>query len=206
MTEKAAQTAETRRRRRHAVTAGVASGALTVGLIAGFGSALAQADPAQPTAPATPTSTAATPGAAAATPGGAAAAAAGAQDGQASAPGQMTADEALAIIARDYDTGAGGGQLSNLIHAVLKLRAQGYRASEANRVAIEDALNYRPNQTPLISALKETLAYQQKMKQRAEAAGAPSNPVTVGVNQLPPGTAPDPTNPGNGAGIFIGGG
>ena len=148
MTEKAAQTAETRLRRRHAVTAGVASGALTVGLIAGFGSALAQADPAQPTAPATPTSTAAAPGAAAAAPAG--------QDGQASAPGQMTADEALAIIDRDYDTGAGGGQLSNLIHAVLKLRAQGYRASEANRVAIEDALNYRPNQTPLINALKET--------------------------------------------------
>jgi hypothetical protein len=196
MTEKAAQTAETRLRRRHAVTAGVASGALTVGLIAGFGSALAQADPAQPTAPATPTSTAAAPGAAAAAPAG--------QDGQASAPGQMTADEALAIIDRDYDTGAGGGQLSNLIHAVLKLRAQGYRASEANRVAIEDALNYRPNQTPLINALKETLAYQQKMKQRAES--APSNPVTVGINQLPPGTVPDPTNPGNGAGIFIGGG
>lgn len=194
MSEKAAQTAETRRRRRHAVTAGVAGGALTVGLIAGFGSALAQADPAQPTAPATPTSTAAAPG-------GAAAAPAGAQEGQASAPGQMTADEALAIIDRDYDTGAGGGQLSNLIHAVLKLRAQGYKASEANRVAIEDALNYRPNQTPLIAALKETLAYQQKMKQRAES--APSNPVTVGINQLPPGAAPDP---GTGGGIFIGGG
>ena len=87
---------------------------------------------------------------------------------------------------------------------MLKLRAQGYKASEANRVAIEDALNYRPNQTPLINALKETLAYQQKMKQRAEY--APSNPVTVGINQLPPGTVPDPTNPGNGAGIFIGGG
>ena len=199
MTEKAAQTAENRRRRRHAVTAGVASGALTVGLIAGFGSALAQAEPAEPTAPATPTSTAAAPG-------GAAAAPAGAQAGQAPAPGEMTADEALAMIARDYDTGAGGGQLSNLIHAVLKLRAQGYKASEANRLAIEDALNYRPNEMPLIAALKETLAYQQKMKQRAEAAGAPSNPVTVGINQLPPGTAPDPTNPGNGAGIFIGGG
>ena len=197
MTEKAAQTVENRRRRRHAVTAGVAGGALTVGLIAGFGSALAQADPAAPTAPATPTSAAAAPGGAAATPAG--------QDGQASAPGEMTADEALAIIAKDYDTGAGGGQLSNLIHSVLKLRAQGYKASEANRIAIEDALNYRPNQTPLINALKETLAYQQKMKQRAEASG-PSNPVTVGINQLPPGTAPDPTNPGNGAGIFIGGG
>lgn len=196
MTEKAAQIVENRRRRRHAVTAGVAGGALTVGLIAGFGSALAQADPAAPTAPATPTSAAAAPGGAAATPAG--------QDGQASAPGEMTADEALAIIAKDYDTGAGGGQLSNLIHSVLKLRAQGYKASEANRIAIEDALNYRPNQTPLINALKETLAYQQKMKQRAEY--APSNPVTVGINQLPPGTVPDPTNPGNGAGIFIGGG
>ena len=32
---------------------------------------------------------------------------------------EMSADDALAIIARDYDMGAGGGQLSNLIHQAL---------------------------------------------------------------------------------------
>ena len=41
------------------------------------------------------------------------------------APPPMTADQALAIIATEYDTGAGGGQISTLIHQVLKLRARG---------------------------------------------------------------------------------
>ena len=41
-------------------------------------------------------------------------------------PPDMTADQALAIIDADYDTGAGGGQLSNLIHQVMKLRSQGF--------------------------------------------------------------------------------
>src|ERR1700754_3793896 len=53
----------------------------------------------------------------------------------------MTADEALAIIQRDYDTGAGGGELSNLIHQVLVLRNAGYRPSNANKVAIQEALD-----------------------------------------------------------------
>ena len=42
----------------------------------------------------------------------------------------MTADQALSIIATDYDTGAGGGQLSNLVHQVMKLRSQGFKAVE----------------------------------------------------------------------------
>ena len=37
---------------------------------------------------------------------------------QTDTPPVMTADEALAIIDRDYDMGAGGGQLSTLIHDV----------------------------------------------------------------------------------------
>ena len=45
----------------------------------------------------------------------------------------MTADEALAIIAKEYDMGAGGGQLSNLIHEVLTLRAQGFKAVECEQ-------------------------------------------------------------------------
>jgi len=73
----------------------------------------------------------------------------------------LTADQALAIVQRDYDLGAGGGQLSNLIHQVLALRARGVKASPANRNAIVAALDKRPNQAPLIAALQETLIYQR---------------------------------------------
>ena len=76
----------------------------------------------------------------------------------------MTADQALAIIAEDYDTGAGGGQLSNLIHEVLVLRNLGFKPSNANKVAIQEALEERPNQAPLIEALKATIAYQRKIQ------------------------------------------
>jgi hypothetical protein len=158
---------------RRAVTGGVASGALAVGLLAGVTAPTALAEPATPTtdadAPPTPT---------------------------------MTADEALAIIAADYDTGAGGGQLSNLIHDVLTLRALGFKPSNANKVAIEEALEKRPNQAPLIEALTNTLAYQRNQQARANAAVAPQNGFNMGMNQLPPGVPPDPSNPDN-SGVYI---
>lgn len=81
----------------------------------------------------------------------------------------MTADEALAIIDRDYDLGSGGGQLSNLIHEVLVLRNAGFKPSNANKVAIQEALDHRPNQAPLVDALKETVAYQRKIQAQAAA-------------------------------------
>lgn len=110
----------------------------------------------------------------------------------------MTADQALAIIQRDYDLGAGGGQLSNLIHQVLALRARGVKASPANRDAIVAALDKRPNQAPLIAALQETLIYQRKQIARAgvqaPAQGAP--PVaTPGSPLAPMGPSWAPGNP-----------
>lgn len=120
----------------------VASGALAFGLLAAAPSALAEpaADPSA----------------------------------QAEAPEQlpedMTADQALAIIAADYDTGAGGGKISNLIHQIMQLRAAGFRASSANRAAIVDALEKRPNQGPLVAALESTLAFQTKSMARAQQA------------------------------------
>jgi hypothetical protein len=123
---------------------------------------------------------------------------------QTDTPPTMTADQALAIIAADYDLGAGGGQLSNLIHDVLTLRAQGFMPSNANKKAIQKALDYRPNQTPLIKALQETLAYQLKLQaQTANAVPATPGGITAGINQLPPGVPPDPTSPDN-TGVFIG--
>ena len=93
----------------------------------------------------------------------------GTTDTDAPATPTMTGDEALAIIQRDYDLGAGGGQLSQLIHEVLVLRNLGFKPSNANKVAIQKALDHRPNQTPLIDALKSTIAYQRKLQAQSVA-------------------------------------
>jgi hypothetical protein len=115
----------------------------------------------------------------------------------------MTADEALAIIAKDYDLGAGGGQLSTLIHEVLALRNLGFKASNANKVAIQEALDKRPNQAPLIEALKETIAYQRKLQAQsvAQQQQQQSQP-GFGIGGAPPGM-PAPTD---GSGVILGGG
>ena len=85
-------------------------------------------------------------------------------DTEAPAEPAMTGDQALAIIQQDYDLGAGGGQLSNFVHEVLVLRNLGFRPSKANQKAIVEALEKRPNQAPLLEALKATVAYQRKLQ------------------------------------------
>ena len=174
------QTGKNRRGWRRAITGG-AGGALAIGLMAGFAAPTALAEP-EPT-PVTD-----------APPG---------EQAEASAPAPQTAEEVLAIIERDYDLGAGGGQLSNLIKDVLTLRAQGFMPSNGNKTAILEALEKRPNQTPLVDALKETLNHQLTLKSRQAAAGAPQGGFNAGINQLPPGQMPNPTNPGN-PGVFLG--
>jgi hypothetical protein len=129
---------------------------------------------------------------------------------QTGTPPAMTADQVLAIIDQDYDTGAGGGQLSTLIHDVLKLRALGYKPSNANKDAIVKALDYRPNQQPLIDALKETLAYQHRLQALQQNANNPTQPgYNFGIGQAPPGMGPAvppgvPVEPGQNQGVFIG--
>lgn len=113
----------------------------------------------------------------------------------------MTADQALQIIATEYDTGAGGGQISNMIRDILRLRAQGFRPSNANRLAIEQALEKRPNQAPLIEALKATLSYQQKLKAQSENRVQPPAPVAVQVGPTPGPMAPGVPQPAPGVGI-----
>jgi hypothetical protein len=159
------------------VTGGLACSAVAVGVIGGFGAPAATADPA------------ADPSA------------------QTDNPPVMTADEALAIIDRDYDTGAGGGQVSTLIHDVMKLRALGFKPSNANKEAITKALDYRPNQAPLVEALQETLAYQRKMQALQQNSNNPSQPgYGFGIGQPPPGMGA-PVPPGvpvdPGAGIIL---
>ncbi|HET7665382.1 MAG TPA: hypothetical protein VFK56_04760 [Mycobacterium sp.] len=129
---------------------------------------------------------------------------------QADNPPAMTADEALAIIDRDYDIGEGGGQLSNLIHDVMKLRALGFKPSNANKEAITKALDYRPNQAPLIEALQDTLAYQHKMQALAQRAnnGQQQPGYGFGIGAPPPGMGAPvppgvPVDPGAGPGVGI---
>ena len=155
----------------------MASGALAAGLLTGVSSAQAWADPAAVAA----TSDDATP-----------------------APA-MTADEALAIIASDYDTGAGGGQISTLIHKILKLRQAGFYPSNSNKQAIVDALDRRPNQAPLVKALEETLAFQVRQSQRQTGGGPVLNPPTIGIGGIGGigGGAPSP-NSGGGISVPLG--
>src|SRR6478736_4402977 len=76
---------------------------------------------------------------------------------QSDAPPVMTADEALAI-----------------------------KPSNTNKEAITKALDYRPNQAPLIQALQETLSYQRKMQALAQNANKPSQP-GFSIGGPPPG-------------------
>lgn len=176
------QTGKNRHCWRRIITGGLAGSTVVAGLLAGIGAPTALADPADPT----PTQPEISP--------------------------EMSADDALAIIARDYDMGAGGGQLSNLIHQALQLRSLGFKASNANRQAIAKALEQRPNQTPLIEALKETIAYQRKLQAQMQNANAGQQPgYNFGVGQPPPGMGPTlppgvPPDPGAtpGIGVFLG--
>jgi hypothetical protein len=159
-------TTQTQSRWRRSVR-GAVIGAVTAGLLAGFASPVALADPGT-TSPATPTTAASDSG----------------------VPQFKSADELLLFIDQEYDMGAGGGQLSNLIKQVMKFRTAGFKPSKANVAAIIQALNYRPNQKPLIEALTDTLAYQQKIKaqsdllQQAQAAQN-SNSAVMGSGQMP---------------------
>jgi len=47
------------------------------------------------------------------------------------------------------------------------------------------------------------VSYQRTLQARAEAAGAPPGGFVAGINQLPPGQTPDPTDPDN-TGVFLG--
>jgi hypothetical protein len=113
--------------------------------------------------------------------------------------------DVLDDLAKEFTTAAGGGQMSDLLNQSLQLRAMGYRPTRAAYDSITNALNYRPNQVPLIHALQASLAGQMKQKQQVDTmAGNGQQCCTVGINQY------DPTNPGGvtagPGGVGIGGG
>jgi hypothetical protein len=133
----------------HRVAGAVAGSAIAGALIAGFGAPIGSAAPGDDDTTAT----------------------------DAPAAPTMTGDQALALLQEQYDTGAGGGQVSNFVHEVLTLRNLGFRPSKANQTAIVEALDKRPNQAPLVEALKATVTYQRKLQAQAAAQqGGGGNP------------------------------
>ncbi|KAA0084139.1 hypothetical protein CIW52_08555 [Mycolicibacterium sp. P9-64] len=109
--------------------------------------------------------------------------------------GTASAD-VLDDIAAQYDTGAGGGQVSELIHVALKMRAMGFVPSKGNMDDLVAAMDKRPNQVPLITALQKTVAFQKRNQARGIQQQAP---VSIGINQY------NPTNP-SGTGLIPSGG
>lgn len=94
--------------------------------------------------------------------------AAGGASSTAGATSAPVSGDVLDQLAEDYAVGSGGGQLSNLLKMSLKLRAMGFKPSKANLAEIAQAMDYRPNQIPLIDALKDAIAYQQKIRAQME--------------------------------------
>ncbi|MGE2691800.1 hypothetical protein [Mycolicibacterium pulveris] len=159
---------------RRLVITPVATGAMAAGLLAGAATAAAQ--PAEPTTTETPT--------------------AAAEDAPRSCtgddckrgepePAKVNADQVLMQIYTEYAQGDGGGQVSKLIDDAVNLRRQGFRPSNANAEALAAALEYRPHQTPLVEALRNTIAYQRKLKAQAALSASQQGPVAGPVPVIP---------------------
>ena len=162
--------------------AGIAGGALTAGLLAGVGAPTSLAQPAEPAVETeAPQPQAEGPR----KPCTGDDCKRADEEKVAAAARARQADQVLSRIYEEYRQGDGGGQISVLIDDAVKLRKQGFRPSNANAAALLDALEHRPNQTPLVEALKETIAYQRKLQLRAQQSAAASGPVAGPVPVLP---------------------
>ena len=177
---------------RRAIIGGVSSGAIAIALMSGYGVSTAFAQPADPATPSAADDSCTGDDCAKRDATAAPATADCPKNADCPEDGErqptMTADQALAIINNEYALGDGGGQLSTLIDDVMKMRAQGFKPSNANKLAIEDALEHRPNQTPLVEALKATLQYQRKLQAQAQLSTQQRGPVAGPVPVIPPGT------------------
>jgi hypothetical protein len=125
--------------------------------------------------------------------------------------GSATANaDVLDDIGVKYMQGAGGGQLSNFAKEALTLRALGFKPSKGNLEALQQGWDYLPNQSRLVDALKDTVAYQRKLQALQQNANNPSQPgYNFGIGQAPAGMAPAvppgvPVQPGQNPGVFIG--
>lgn len=189
-----------------AMRTGLAAIAVAGGMVASAATAIGDPETTTPTpepttpvaaAPATPKALPSTgaPAPTVAVAGGAAEGAAASADAAKTAAAAVQGD-VLDQLAEEYAVGSGGGQLSNLLRASLKLRAMGFKPSKQYLDEIKVAMAHRPNQLPLIGALKNTIAYQQKIQaqmqilQQAQAKN--QNGAVMGA-----GAAPGAANPAN---------
>lgn len=162
-----------------------AGAALSAGLVLGpVLTAVAHADPSLVPTP-TPKPTVAAEGGAAA----------GVTSAAAAAPN--AAPDVLDALAEEYAVGSGGGQLSNLLKVSLKLRAMGYKPSKQYLDELRTAMNYRPNQLPLIDALKDTIAYQSKLKAQMDVLTKAQSQQNSGNAVMGAGPMPAAGNPAN---------
>ena len=83
-----------------------------------------------------------------------------------------------------YGSGSSGGQVANLLDDALMMRAQGVRPRPADLQAVQAAAaNRGPNQAPLVGALQQVVAGQQKTLAQA---GQPSGGgIGFSINQGP---------------------
>lgn len=177
---------------------GVAGMAIASGLVIGLAGPVQAAPTPSPTP--SPSDTAAST--ATATAAGQQAAASGQQAG---ASGQQAGD-VLDLLAEEYAVGAGGGQLSNLLRMALKLRAMGFKPSKQYLDEIAAAMKYRPNQNPLIGALKNTIAYQQKIMAQTQILQQAQSQQNANSAVMGAGQMPGDSNPGQIAGAPVPGG
>ncbi|HEY7052414.1 MAG TPA: hypothetical protein VH496_09830 [Mycobacterium sp.] len=98
-------------------------------------------------------------------------------------------------LASEFTSAQGAGEISSLLNQSIKLRAAGFRLTNGEVAAIQDAMKDRPNQTPLIRALKEAVAGQGHRMQQAQVAAKQQGPFSIGINQY------DPNSPG---GVSVG--
>jgi len=103
--------------------------------------------------------------------------------------------DVLDQLAEQYAVGAGGGQLSKLLRVSLKLRAMGFKPSKPYLDEISTAMKYRPNQNPLISALKNTIAYQQKIRAQTQLLQQAQSQQNAGSAVMGAGQMPGASNP-----------
>ena len=127
--------------------------------------------------------------------------------------GPATANaDILDDIGVKYMQGAGGGQISNFVKEALTLRALGFKPSKGNLDELQAGLDYLPNQSRLVDALKNTVAFQRKLQAIQQNSNNPTQPgYNFGVGQpppgvgpaVPPGVPPEVAGPG-GPGVFFG--
>jgi hypothetical protein len=173
-------------------------GVLAVGLMSGFGVSTAFAQPAEPAGPSATDNSCSGDDCTRAAEAAAAAAAGCEPDDKkcadaVNAPRRVNGDQVLMAIHEQYHQGDGGGQISKLVDDAMNLRTQGFRPSNANAEALLAALDARPNQNPLVEALKATVAYQRKIQMQAAMSGGS----TGGSTPQAPSWAPVPGQDGN---------